>query len=136
MKTEHALKHLMLELLYPAVLGAIIYLILSYFGTPFAERYLFGSRDASLSKVTYLQIALLSITIFFYCIDYLYVMFTKRYNGLFFVFDLSFLIVLYVTFTKEYHLPNVKVIVLCYATFLALYFVWDLRENFRCTNEN
>ncbi len=131
----------MLELLYPAVLGSIIFSLLDQVMLPLvdlARNYLFRSSPISAAyDGTWFQTVVLLITIFFYCIDYLYVMFSKHYDRKFFVLDIAFLLGLYVTvdatglMEKPHHSPDVTRILGTYCFFLILYFWWDYPESKR-----
>ncbi len=131
----------MLELLYPAVLGTVIYSIIERAILPTIEKLL-GYQSNPAGPNTILQLILLLITAFFYCIDYLYVMFTRDYDRFFFACDLLFLLTLSLTVGAiglsgaGQHPPALKLILVCYCIFLAVYFVWDRRAKRGCDNED
>src|SRR3982074_3645020 len=81
---------LMLGLIYPAVLGTILFQLLETFAHLFRGQY-------PLSAIVWIKCVLLIISIGFYVSDYLYIVFSKRYYWVFFSFDVVFLITLYTT---------------------------------------
>jgi hypothetical protein len=129
MMTEHKEQNtplkqsLMLGLIYPAVLGSILYTLLQTIS------YLVTGKMPWNDFVT-IKLALLVITIAFYICDYFYIMFTTRYYLLFFICDIVFLLTLYATvvaidLNEYYAFPHNRVILLCYIIFMALYLGWD-----------
>lgn len=118
---------LMLGLIYPAVLGSILYTLLQ------TVTYIATGKMPLIDPVT-IKLSLLVITITFYVCDYFYIMFTTRYYWLFFICDIIFLITLYATVVAidlnvgSYGPPYNRVILFCYVIFLILYFVWDVCE--------
>jgi hypothetical protein len=127
---------LMLGLIYPAVLGTIMYSGMDafYAQLTFVLGALGNGVRLTADPDTILKFLLLAVTLAFYVCDYLYIMFTRQYRGLFFLFDLVFLAGLYVTVqvldlsTKDQQpLSATKVIViaLCYLAFMILYYLWD-----------
>lgn len=135
--TKSTLQQLMLGLIYPAVLGTIMY---SGMDALYAQitsdlAALANGFRLTADPDTMLRFFLLAVTLAFYVCDYLYIMFTKQYRGLFFVFDLVFLAGLYVTvqvldLSNKNPLPlgaaEVNKIAFWYLLFMILYFVWDL----------
>ena len=129
-KTEirnNFLKNLMIGMLYPAVLGNIIYIIL----TVIENQSKYGSGYNFNFKVAYLI-----ITALFYFCDYLYIYFTNKFKWWMFILDLFFVIFLFLTYQKL-HLtttekgksPEVLSILYFYLLFIFLYFIWDKTEN-------
>ncbi len=129
-KTEirnNFLKNLMTGLLYPAVLGNIIYIIL----TVFESQSAYGSGENFNLKV-----AILIITTVFYLSDYLYIYFTHKFKWWMFVLDLFFVTFLFLTYQKL-HLtttetdksPEILTILCFYLVFIVLYFIWDKVEH-------
>ncbi len=127
-----SLKHsLMLGLIYPAVLGTIIYRLFD-----FVASNLCSFLDRAVGWPLLTKLALLATVLAFYFCDYLYTVYTKNesFGWLFFTFDLIFLICLYAT-VKALHLddgakaPNFCAVAVCYLVFMALYFVWDCLES-------
>jgi hypothetical protein len=127
MTTGEVLKDLMLGLIYPAVLGTIMY---SGLDSLFAQRFRWsGTFDCTII----LKFLLLVVTLAFYICDYLYIIFTRNYRKKFFAYDLVFLFGLYLT-VRVLHLPNQEpplkapVIAGCYFVFMWLYYRWDRLE--------
>src|SRR2546423_15065718 len=104
-------QELMLGLIYPAVLGTILYQMLFTLAHLLREQY-------PLSAIIYIKYTLLIISIGFYVCDYLNIVFTKRYYWWSFLCDLVFLLTLYATVIaidvdNPATLPHNKVILLC-----------------------
>jgi hypothetical protein len=113
----------MLGLIYPAVLGTILFQLLETFAHLLRGQY-------PLNAIICIKCALLIVSIGFYVSDYLYIFFSKRYYWVFFFFDVVFLITLYTTVIaidvdNPISLPHNKVILLCYLVFLLFYLLWD-----------
>jgi len=113
----------MLGLIYPAVLGTILYQLLFTIAHVLREQY-------PLTAIVWIKWTLVVISIGFYVCDYLYIVFTKRYYWWAFVCDVVFLLALYATVIaidvdNHRDLPHNKVILLCYFIFLLVYLVWD-----------
>jgi len=113
----------MLGLIYPAVLGTILFQLLETFAHLLRGQY-------PLNAIVWIKCVLLIISIGFYVSDYLYILFTKRYYWWFFLFDIVFLITLYATVIaidvdNPISLPHNRVILVCYLIFLLLYLFWD-----------
>ncbi len=122
------LQKLMLELFYPAVLGALLYELLN-----FSKDLLIGKQ--AFEGPTIIKLILFLISIAFYICDYIYIICTKVYSWLFFLADVLFLLLLYATIKllnlepeTEKFLPHNKLILLCYLFFLIAYFRWDKSE--------
>ena len=116
-------QELMLALLYPAVLGTILYQLLFTLAHLLREQY-------PLSAIIYIKFTLVLISVGFYVFDYLYIVFSKRYYWWAFLCDIVFLLALYATVIaidvdNHSSLPHNKVILLCYLIFLLVYLVWD-----------
>jgi hypothetical protein len=113
----------MLGLIYPAVLGTILFQLLETFAHLLRGQY-------PLNAIICIKCALLIVSIGFYVWDYLYIFFSKRYYWVFFFFDVVFLITLYTTVIaidvdNPISLPHNKVILFCYLVFLLFYLLWD-----------
>jgi hypothetical protein len=113
----------MLGLIYPAVLGTILYQL--FFTLAHVLR-----EQIPLSAILLIKSALVIISIGFYVCDYLYIVFTKRYYAWAFLCNIVFLLALYATVIaidvdNPRSLPHNKVILLCYFTFLLVYLAWD-----------
>ncbi len=116
-------QELMLGLIYPAVLGTILYQL--FFTLAHVLR-----DQIPLSAILLIKSALVVISIGFYVCDYLYIVFTKRYYVWAFLCDIVFLLALYATVIaidvdNPRSLPHNKVILLCYFTSLLVYLAWD-----------
>src|SRR6266403_6084969 len=119
-------QELMLGLIYPAVLGTILYQLLFTIAHILREQY-------PLSAIIWIKYMLVVISIGFYVCDYLYIIFTKRYYWWSFLCDIVFLLTLYVTVIaidvdNPSSLPHNKVILLCFFIFLLFYLAWDGSE--------
>ncbi len=113
----------MLGLIYPAVLGTILYQLVFTVAHVLREQY-------PLSAIIWIKWTLVVISIGFYVCDYLYIVFTKRYYWWSFLCDVVFLLALYSTVIaidvdNPHTLPHNRVILFCYFIFLTVYLVWD-----------
>jgi hypothetical protein len=134
-KNEKIQKDLMLGLIYPAVLGGILYLCLDQFAVQFS---ILWNKGFSYSLQHYEAVVgwkffLLVVTVAFYIFDYLYITFTNEYRWWFFYLDLFFVVVLYFTIfcidiAHTNTTPNYKVILFYYLSFMFLYWTWDSAE--------
>src|SRR5947207_13766427 len=95
MTVNETLKKLMLELIYPAVLGTVLYTVL---GAGLAPLLAILGGPAATVTAPLLKWILVIITLCFYGCDYLYIMFTRDFRPAFFLCDLIFLGTLYITF--------------------------------------
>ncbi len=125
-KNQKILKDFMLGLIYPAVLGSILYFTLEAIAAQV-------SSPSPLTFTISVKFLLLFITAIFYVCDYLYITFTKEYRWWFFFCDLGFLITLYLTLMwidlrSGDIQPKNRAILICYAMFLCLYWLWDWYE--------
>jgi hypothetical protein len=116
-------QELMLGLIYPAVLGTILYQLVFTIAHVLREQY-------PLTAIVWIKWTLVVITIGFYICDYLYIVLTKRYYWWSFLCDVVFLLALYATVIaidvdNPRSLPHNKVILCCYFLFLLVYLVWD-----------
>lgn len=116
-------QELMLGLIYPAVLGTILYQL--FFTLAHVLR-----EQVPVSAILTIKFGLVIISIGFYVCDYLYIIFTKRYYWWSFLCDIVFLLAFYATVISidvdnPRSLPHNKVILFCYFIFLLVYLVWD-----------
>src|SRR5882762_7377312 len=116
-------QELMLGLIYPAVLGTILYQLVFTIAHVLREQY-------PLSAIVWIKWTLVVISLGFYICDYLYIVLTKRYYWWAFLCDVVFLLALYATVIaidadNPRNLPQNKAILLCYFIFLLVYLVWD-----------
>jgi hypothetical protein len=116
-------QELMLGLVYPAVLGTILYQLFFTLAHLLREQYPFGA-------IIYIKFTLILISVGFYVCDYLYIVFSKRYHWWAFLCDLIFLLALYATVIaidvdNPTSVPHNRVILLCYFIFLLVYLVSD-----------
>ena len=125
------LKHLIIGLVYPAVLGTLLFLLVEEFG-----KYLLYGKEIEIShNSTFLivvKIVLLISILCFYSCDFLYSTYAKYFRKMYFIFDLIILGGLYATFkatnydsTTE---PRISLILTCFLLFMILYIIWDLYE--------
>src|ERR1700704_1299735 len=123
MSNKSVNQELMLGLIYPAVLGTILYQLLQTFSHLLRGQY-------PLNAIVCIKCVLLIVSIGFYVSDYFYIVFTKRYYWWSFLCDVVFLLVLYATVIaidvdNPSSLPHNKIILLCYFIFLFVYLAWD-----------
>lgn len=116
-------QELMLDLIYPAVLGTILYQLFFTIAHILREQY-------PLTAILWIKWTLVVISLGFYICDYLYIVFTKRYYWWAFLCDIVFLLALYATVIaidvdNPRSLPHNKVILFCYFIFLLVYLLWD-----------
>src|ERR1700686_2079904 len=72
---RYVLKQLMLGLIYPAVLGTVMYTGLEVSVEPLVDRLARRTAVHPFDTDVALKLLLLSITVFFYCCDFLYITF-------------------------------------------------------------
>ena len=129
MKTEKNIaKHLIVGLIYPAVLGTIIYLLLETFG-----KYILKGESIEFLKssnyIILLKAVLLIATMTFYACDFLYTTYTNKFRTLYFLFDLIILGGLYATFIASNYdsdaMPQIDKILAYFISFMVLYLLWD-----------
>ncbi len=122
------LKKLLLEMLYPAVLGNVIYFIIEY--ALDSEKHLYG-QSASLKMV------LLVITALFYLCDFIYVYFTKNFTWWMFLLGISYVIMFYISYSfihisssteSASREPEMIRILVVYSIFFFTYLAWDIIE--------
>ena len=128
------LKNIMLGLIYPAILGNIIYITL----TVLNNRVIFEHEAFFNIKFT-----LLLITAAFYFFDYLYIYFTYNFKWWMFFLNVIFAGTLFLTFQKI-HLnmnegeaklaPEIFSILCFYLIYIVLYFAWDFYEKTKTIN--
>lgn len=134
MPEQPSLKSLMLNLIYPAVLGTVMYGVLAATLEPLVAALAGRTATDSADPYALLKTCLLTITLAFYFADYLYIAFTREFGWLFFAFDLVFLATLYVSVyaiglsAGSTTPPYLPLVVGCFMIFMGLYLVWDLIE--------
>lgn len=123
-------KDLMLGLIYPAVLGNIIYILIDN---------LFGqlNQPSDFNVIRGIKFGLFLVTLAFYFADYLYIYFTREFQGKFFLCDLVFVSVLfftirYIDINRNDQLEYASPIFFCYWIFMGLYWYWDEVEKKKC----
>jgi hypothetical protein len=131
-------KTLIIGLIYPAVLGSIIYSLYDILGLSIFEHtakgYLQGSYEVIICKSF-----LFLLTIVFYCLDFLYSVFTKNFRWLFFGCDIGILLSIVLVFkaidihSAEY--PLNWLALLGYFGFMSAYFIWDWNEKAESDDE-
>jgi hypothetical protein len=90
MKVEEVLEQVMLELLYPAVLGTVLFFALEITGSLFSSLAFWRSPDASFGFVILLKCLLLYVTVLFYGCDYAYIILTPEFQNTFLLVRLHF----------------------------------------------
>ncbi len=129
------LKNIIIGFFYPAILGNIIYVILSYFNNP--EEY---TNYIHLNLKLWL---LFVITIFYLC-DFLYIYFTKDFKKMMFLAALVFIVLLFTSFSKIHigksitdisNAPDIKSILNCFIGFFVIYLIWDIYEKFKIKDD-
>jgi len=135
MSAGKVLKNLMLELLYPAVLGTVLFFALDVTGTLISTMAVWDSTAAPFDSLVLLKCLLLYVTVVFYGCDYVYIMLTREFRIKFFWYDCAFLVGLYITLVnlrireKELtELPAAWFVAAVYLFFFALYWRWDWLE--------
>ena len=138
---EAILKQLMLELLYPAVLGAVLLFTLEVVERALSSLRMWRSPNVAFDLITTEKLLLLVATGLFYCCDYAYIILTREFHVKFFAYDCVFLLGLYVTLAslhvreRDANLPPITWrIALVYAAFFIMYRKWDKSE-LRDTND-
>jgi hypothetical protein len=136
------LKGLMLEQIYPAVLGSFVFLV---FETGLKQITSFISNVIN-GVVIYpepllrTKFCLVLTAVFFYFADYYYIKLTQVYRVVFFVFNLIFAFTLLATvkFTNldTNEAPDVNSIALSYFIFIIFYLVWDIVEWKTCAKRD
>jgi hypothetical protein len=140
MPEKQVLKNLMLNLIYPAVLGTVMYGAVAATLEPLVGVLAGRTVTASADPNALLKACLLVITVAFYIADYLYIWFTRQFGWLFFAFDLVFLVTLYVSVyaiglsAGPTTPPSLPLVVKCFLIFMGLYLVWDVIERSRSQN--
>lgn len=132
---EEILKQVMLELLYPAVLGSVLLFFLEVTDRAVNSLAMWRSPHVSFDQMTTLKWLLLLMTATFYCCDYVYIILTRAFQIKFFKYDCVFLLGLYVTLAslkvREVEMraaPATWVIATVYAAFFLMYRKWDKFE--------
>lgn len=142
-KDSKILKDVMLGLIYPAVLGTILYNTADEFAKQFTDilKYIFKEHSPySISFPLTYKFMITSVSLAFYAADYLYLMFTKVYRWWFFVYDMTFVCFLYLTIylidiKTDGAYPSMFYILLIYLLFFVMYIQWDISEKKRVENE-
>jgi hypothetical protein len=133
--TEEVLHQVMLELLYPAVLGAVLFEGLKVWRIAVRSIGVFAGQTSTFDHLLALKCALVAITVLFYICDYVYIVLTRQFEVGFFWYDCAFLAGLYLTFVHM-HLDEVDIarvpeswaIASLFATFFVGYGSWDFFE--------
>ena len=128
----------MVNLLYPAVLGSVLYNSLEFsIQTALGTARVWSQGAVQADPDTLLKIGLITVTMLFFCCDYLYLFLTEEFLLRFFLFDVVFLLALYATVLAMHvgkgdsRTPQGFKISVCYLIFMVLYFVWDAGERRR-----
>lgn len=124
-------KHLIVGLIYPAVLGTVIYILIELFGKHFLNQELLKIQENSWDIILF-KVVLLLATLIFYACDFLYTTYTKTFRILYFVFDLNILAGLFTTFKSvnfdNSEQPRITLILVCFSSFMVLYLILDCIE--------
>ncbi|MCP4607237.1 MAG: hypothetical protein GY845_00790 [Planctomycetes bacterium] len=122
---------LLIGLIYPAVLGSIIYALMG----DIVDFVTVNKNTALLSlpfKDILPKISFYLLIVSFFCCDYVYSSWVKPFRVPFFLLDIFVMVALYimVIFIKisSAAQPSTVVISLAYACVLFLYFIWDFFE--------
>jgi hypothetical protein len=122
---------LMIGLIYPAVLGSIMY---SFLGI-ILEALFRGASTGFLQQSSFeivIKSLLLLTTLAFYGCDYCYTCWVAVYKKQFFILDLLVLASLYISILainlNSTIQPTLELISVCYAFVLFFYFLWDFSE--------
>jgi len=132
---EEVLHQVMLELLYPAVLGAVLFEGLKVWRIAVRSVGVFAGHASTFDHLLALKCALVALTVFFYSCDYAYIVLTRQFEVGFFWYDCAFLSGLYLTFVQM-HLdeseialaPESWAISSLFAAFFVGYGSWDFFE--------
>jgi len=132
---NRALQNLMTGLIYPAVLGTILFSVLQLAESNI--RTAFGFGQYVFSYMMTLKFLLLLVTLAFYVCDYLYAIYTRDYIPKFFVLDSVFVIFLYATvrvidIEGGETLEKGWLLALIYMIFMLFYRWWDGGERRNC----
>ena len=127
-------KSLMMGLIYPAILGNIMYALLTVLSdSPNNYGGLYNYK---------LKLAVLIVTSIFYLCDYLYSYFTYQFKTWMFFLDLLFVGLLFFTYLNMHvssevmNRPHLMNILLFYLIFITMYYVWDNIEIKNCKDVN
>ncbi|MEA2337303.1 MAG: hypothetical protein QOE82_1310 [Thermoanaerobaculia bacterium] len=141
-KATKVLQKLMLELIYPAVLGFVLFRALEVTETLIKSMRFWNSAADPFDSLVLLKCLLLFVTVYFYGCDYVYTMLTRDFRVTFFWYDCLFLIGLYVTLIslslrekEPRELPIAWFIAAIYAGFFVTYLLWDRSERKKVQEE-
>lgn len=131
------LKSIVVTLIYPAVLGTVLYVVLQIIVTPIVAHAAQVTRfrivvDPTLTVLQWHKVLLVLATLVFYHCDYFYITYTRYFGLAFLIADCLFLVALYVTLVAINPLgkepPATPLVALCFIIFLLGYLVWDAYE--------
>ena len=132
---EELLRQIMLELLYPAVLGAVLFEGLKFARHAISSINIQAIVQYDPDALIVVKCLLVALTTFFYGCDYAYIILTRKFRVGFFWYDCAFLCGLYITFVamriEEHELASAPLpyaIALLYLLFLIGYYSWDHSE--------
>jgi hypothetical protein len=139
------LKNMMTGLIYPAVLGTILFVFLQVTVTPIvaAAAASFG-WDVAFDPVTkaldWQKDGFLIVMLLFYHCDYFYIAYTKVFTVAFFVADFFFVAAMYVTLVaiNPFSAKPVVPALIAFASlvFVILYLAWDVYEHHHATGDD
>ncbi|MBK7392132.1 MAG: hypothetical protein IPI64_02385 [Chloracidobacterium sp.] len=131
-------KHLIVGLIYPAVLGALIYFFIEFWGGFIESGHLPLMFNAPVDEII-LKACLLIMILLFYCCDFLYTTYSKKFRFLYFWFDLAIMVGLIATFKAAKYdsseLPEMATILKLFLGFIILYLFWDGFELMQSEND-
>jgi len=132
---EEVLHQVMLELLYPAVLGAVLFEGLKVWRMGAGSVAVFAGHASTFDHLLALKCTLVALTIWFYGCDYTYIVLTRQFEVAFFWYDCAFLAGLYMTFVCMRldeadigRIPESWAISSLFALFFVGYGGWDFFE--------
>jgi hypothetical protein len=129
-------RDLMVGLVYPAVLGSILYSSIGVVADQARLGWatLLGRANVTFDATLAVRMVLLALTILFYACDFMYSFLTNRFKLRFFIYDTVFLAGLYVAVYGFGISPagtanlNTIAVTISYAVFIVLYWAWDRHE--------
>jgi hypothetical protein len=123
----------MIGLIYPAVLGSLLYSAIQTVVDP-AMSAITGEAQSRFSAAIGFKVFLLGIVIMFFICDYLYIMFTNQLRAWLFAADCVFIVLMYIVWWAvdirgaDRSEARLGVILICLLTFMGVYWLWDWSE--------
>lgn len=125
------LQYLIISLIYPAVLGTIMYGLIDSTHDHLSCTMLLNTA-CSLKRIC--KIILVLFVLLFYVCDFLYTTYSSEFKWLYFIEEILILVGLYTIFknidynSKSLSESNMKLILWLFIIFMVLYFIWDYNE--------